>query len=79
MTYRRNVELNFSPVVEVLGQSITITTGSYMGKTRYECKGELSLYCAQRLVVELRKALRQIRDAETRKLNAIVEQAERAL
>lgn len=79
--YTRKVELIFSPEVEALPsvQKISIKTGSFKGVTRYECAGQLSVYCATNLIRNLRRALRKIRDEETAKLNNAVTEAEGSL
>lgn len=72
----RKVHMQWSPSVSVSGQSIKVESGSWAGKTRYECGGELDIWCAAYLVRELRRALRKIRDEEYSKLNGQVNRAE---
>ena len=79
--YTRKVDLVWSPEVLAVPstQKIQIKTGSWKGETRYECTGELSVYCATNLIRNLRRALRKIRDDETAKLNNLVTEAEGSL
>lgn len=76
---KRNLELMFNPQVEVSGENVKVITGRFSGDTRYHCFGYLSPYCAARLVRELRKSLRTIRDAKTAELQRVVEIAEGTL
>ena len=77
----RRVNLHWSPEIEALtkSQKIRVKTGSYHGSTKFECTGEMSIYCATQMIRDLRRALRKIRDDETAKLNAQVNRAEAPL
>lgn len=77
--YNRKVKLAWSPQVTIRERQVVVTSGGQQGATRYECTGELSCYCAEQLILELRKALRKIRDDETARLNGCVSRAEAAL
>lgn len=81
MTYTRKVKLDWCPKIEAIPgiQKIRVATGSFMGTTRFECAGELSIYCAVQLVRDVRRALRKIRDEETAKLATAVTEAEGGL
>ena len=74
----RNLEMTFGPKVEAnsYARTITVETGSWSGKTINKMKGEMSIYCAVRLIRDLRRALRQIRDEEAARLNRAVQNAE---
>jgi hypothetical protein len=82
---KRKLPLHFTPQVEVSGFNIIVKTGCFGVRSKktgsytveYEFRGELSLHCAARLVKELRKALRKVRDIETINLNWHVTDAER--
>ena len=78
-TKHRNIDLEWTPEVIVAGREIVVTTGVYRGNTRYKCKGELSMWCAARLVKELRKAMRQIRREQLASLNDAISDAEQVL
>lgn len=68
--------MTFSPHVEPSGTEVEITTGTYLHATEYRFKGKLSVHCAAVLVCELRRALRKIRDTETKRLQQAVDLAE---
>lgn len=74
----RNLEITLMPKVEAnaYSRTIRVETGGYSGMTRNQMHGELSVNCAVRLVRELRRALRKIRDDETARLNQAVQSAE---
>lgn len=74
--YLRKVDLCWTPEVTVSDQTIKLKTGSWAGATKFECTGELSVYCAASLVKKLRRALRQIRDSETARLAQVVNDAD---
>lgn len=74
----RNLEMVFGPTVEAntYSRKVIVRTGSWSGSTINRMTGELSVYCAVRLVRDLRRALRKIRDEETARLNQAVQSAE---
>ena len=76
---RRNLALEWTPEVKVSGRDIVVTTGIFKGGTRWECKGELSIWCAAHLVKELRKAMRQIRRDQMQQMNSAIEEAEQVM
>jgi hypothetical protein len=75
--------LIFSPKVSVTYSSsehpIRIASGLWEKGTRIEAFGELSPGCVATLIVELRKALRTVRDERVRALNGNVLEAEKPL
>lgn len=77
-TRTRNLKIIFTPKVEAksYSQTITVTTGSWSGKTMNSMTGEMSVHCAAQLIRNLRRALRQIRDEEIARLNQAVQSAE---
>lgn len=74
--YTRKIPLVWSPELTVSDQTITLKTGGWKGETRFEATAQISPYCAAILIKKLRTSLRQIRDAETKRLNELVESAE---
>lgn len=74
----RNLKMVFSPDVDAdtRNHKIRVKTGGWSGNTKNQMTGELSVYCAVRLVRDLRRALRKIRDEETARLNQAVQSAE---
>ena len=74
----RNLEMVFSPGVDAdtWNHKIRVKTGGWSGNTKNRMTGELSVYCAVQLVRDLRRALREIRDEETARLNKAVQDAE---
>jgi len=72
------IPLTWLPQVEaqVYGQKVQIKTGAYPNTTRFECTGELSVNSTVRLIKELRKALRAIRDHQINAMNRAVTDAE---
>lgn len=74
--YTRKIPLVWTPELTVSGQTITLKTGGWKGETRFEATAEIGVYCASSLIRKLRASLRQIRDAETKRLNELVESAE---
>lgn len=84
----RKIPLRWSPEVEVLEwtQQVRIKTGGYAEErkgsastTRYEATGELSVACVASLILELRKALRQIRAFQTMRLDGAIARADTPL
>lgn len=74
----RNLRTTFTPDVKAneYRSTVLITTGTWKGAVRWNVTGELSLECTVRLIVELRKALRQVRDFQVQRVNAAVAKAE---
>lgn len=78
----RKVRLNSNPAVEaeVHADRIVVSVNGWMGESVFiNARGELSVYCAKHLILNLRKALRRVRDEKTAILNAQVLEAERPL
>jgi hypothetical protein len=76
------IALMFTPKVSttsVFEAPIRITSGTYSNGSRFEMYGDLSTHCAATLIVELRKALRAVRDERVRALNGDVIEAEKPL
>ena len=74
----RNLKMVFSPDVDAdtWNHKIRVKTGGWSGNAKNQMTGELSVYCAVQLVRDLRRALREIRDEETARLNQAVQSAE---
>ena len=70
------VALVRTPKISTSWQTIIVETGSMRGLQIFECRGELSTWCATQLIRDLRRALRKIRDEEIAKLNLAVTEAE---
>jgi hypothetical protein len=80
--YARKVNANWCPVVstEVFGQRVVVKTGESRGsEIKFKVTASMSIYTASRLIVDLRKALRQIRAESAAALDAQVAIAEKPL
>ena len=75
------VNCTHTPKVEAMYDTIRITSGGYSGPRQQEFKlyGDLTPGCTARLIVELRTALRKVRDDRVRQLNGNVAEAEKPL
>jgi hypothetical protein len=78
MSTTRNIKATRRPEVtaSAASQRIYIKSGSDTQSTRYNITADMSIYTASRLIVELRKALRLVRDENIRELNEQVANAE---
>lgn len=75
----RKVKLWASPEVAhstFSGPRISVTVEGRMGSTRIVATGELSPYCAQRLILKLRKALHDIRADQLVQMDNTIKNAE---
>jgi hypothetical protein len=73
------VELTVRPIVTHSGETIKIRTGGFGHGKGFTAEGELSIYCARSLIIDLRTHLRAIRDERTLILNNMVASAEKSL
>jgi hypothetical protein len=55
---------------------IRVETGGFL-QGEFSARGELSMDCCAKLVLDLRRAMREIRDERTATLNAAITRAER--
>lgn len=61
-TYKRKIKLVWTPEVAAgneYDRNIKVNTGTWVGKTRIECTGELSMSCTKTLIRNLRRALKE--------------------
>lgn len=79
--YPRNIKANFCPEVstDCMAQRVVVTTGGFKGLQRYNVTADMSVTTAKNLILNLRKALREIRDVNIQRLNAAVAAAEAEL
>jgi hypothetical protein len=78
----RKVKLSSSPEVThstYNGPYVTVVVTGRMGSTRIIATGELSPWCAQQLIVDLRKALRGIRADQVALMDSAIRNAEQPL
>jgi hypothetical protein len=73
------IELTTAPSVSHSGETIRIKTGGFGHGKIFTAEGDLNIYCARSLILELRTHLRAIRDERTRILNNMVASAEKPL
>lgn len=75
---RRNLKLSHVQKVEamVYDDKVKIQVFARAGSVEWTCTGELDMYCATRLVRDVRKAMRRVRDEKTAILNGCVQEAE---
>jgi hypothetical protein len=79
--YRRKINATFCPQVTAQSESnrITVVTGGFQGLQRYDIAASMSIYTARTLILNLRLALREVRDDNVRDLNEAVAEAEKLL
>lgn len=57
-------------------QTITITAEGFDGTRTFLVEGTLATHCARNLILDLRRALRQVRDETKKRLDAHVAESE---
>jgi hypothetical protein len=79
--YPRKIQATFCPKVAAESESkrVFVSTGGFQGRQQYKITCSMSVYTARELILNLRKALREIRDDNVRSLNATVSEAEKPL
>jgi hypothetical protein len=77
---KKPLDLTHIPKVETTyDDHVRITTGGFQDGQPWVASGALSVYCARNLILNLRIALRKIRDERTAQLKMVVEDAEKPL
>jgi hypothetical protein len=79
--YPRKIQATLCPKVTAHseGKRVEVLTGGFQGAQRYDVTCNMSIYTARELILNLRKALREIRDDNIRSLNGAVAEAEKPL
>lgn len=79
--YPRNVKATFCPKVtcSTYSQRVVVTTGGWQGKQAYNIAADMSIETARTLILDLRKALREIRDETIKRVQGAVSEAEKPL
>lgn len=68
-----------TPHATALYDEVRIESGGYNGSSEFKVFGDLSINCTALLIIELRTALRRVRDQRVRQLNQAVADAEKPL
>lgn len=78
MTRRRNLKLSHVSKVEALvyDDKVAVEVFARTGGIEWTCKGQLEMWCAVKLVKDLRRAMRKVRDEKSAMLKHQVEEAE---